>query len=231
MSKSIIGKKLWAEMTEVQKVKAVRTGRATLKQITGGLLDGSDDLRKACSDFLAHTDLSLEDISVDTETKLAEETGPELPGNVRRIRKKRKSSKTRKRIPRTRKPQRFGLPEGFTPRLQRFGRTVLLADNVYRLPNGAEFIPQHPTGTLGRLHHLYALLTLEQHDAAKRGSIYVRTDGRVFDYSVDHGDPERELFDTGYTISDLERTGRYASQTPSNKRQSGGLKRQAAHAS
>jgi hypothetical protein len=110
---------------------------------------------------------------------------------------------------------RFGLPEGFTPRLQRNGRSVLLEDNVYRLPNGQELIPQHPTGTLGKLRHLYALLTQEQYDQARRGSVYVRTDGRIFDYSIDHADPARELFDTGYTISDLERTGRYALQSSS----------------
>jgi hypothetical protein len=44
----------------------------------------------------------------------------------------------------------------------------------------------------------------------KRGSVYVRTDGRVFDYSVDSALPLGDIFDTGYTICDLERTGRYA---------------------
>lgn len=140
---------------------------------------------------------------------------------------------TRQGIAGSRKTKpRFGLPAGFTPRFQRFGRSVLLEGNVYRLPNGREFIPQHPTGTLGQLRHLYALLTQEQYDEARRGSVYVRTDGRVFDYSIDHADPARDLFDTGYTISDLERTGRYALELPSNKRPiSGGAKqRQAAHA-
>lgn len=122
---------------------------------------------------------------------------------------------------------RFGLPEGFTPRFQRYGGSVLLEDNVYRLPNGQELIPQHPTGTLGKGRHRYALLTQEQYDQARRGSVYVRTDGRIFDYSIDHGDPARELFDTGYTISDLERTGRYALQSSS---QIAGLKQRHAAA-
>lgn len=120
---------------------------------------------------------------------------------------------TSREVPRTKKAKtRFGLPAGFTPRLQRNGRSVLLEDNVYRLPNGQEFIPQNPTGTLGKLRHLYALLTAVQYAGAKRGSVYVRTDGRIFDYGVDHGDPAREMFDTGYTIHDLERTGRYAGE-------------------
>jgi hypothetical protein len=131
---------------------------------------------------------------------------------------------------RKRKP-RFGLPEGFTPRFQRYGRSVLLEDNVYRLPDGQEFIPHHPTGTLGKLRHLYALLTHEQHNHARRGSVYIRTDGRIFDYSIDHADPARDLFDTGYTINDLERTGRYAPQLSSDNTQIAGLKhREAAHA-
>jgi len=105
---------------------------------------------------------------------------------------------------------RFGLPEGFVPRLQRYGRSVLLELNVYRLPSGQEFIPCHPTGTLGTQHHLYALLTSKQYMDGKRGSVYIRTDGRIFDYSVATENGAVDLFDTGYTIYDLERTGRYA---------------------
>ena len=118
---------------------------------------------------------------------------------------------------------RFGLPAGFVSRRSRFGRTILLQDNVYRLPNGIEFIPLPPAGTLGSRNHQYALLTLAQYEKRLRGSIYVRTDGRIFDYAFDHNDPERELFDTGFTIIDLERTGRYAPalqtrKSPSRKR-------------
>ncbi|MGH9968530.1 MAG: hypothetical protein ACREBG_11975 [Pyrinomonadaceae bacterium] len=232
MSQSIIGEQLWAEMTEAQKAEAVRRGRATLKQMTEGLLDGSDDLRKVCGDFLAHTDDSLEDISIDHRT--IEIPPQEIPRKTTaRTPKRRRRSKPKRRVPKPRKAkQRFGLPEGFAPRFQRDGRSVLLEDNVYRLPNGQEYIPQHPTGTLGKLRHLYALLTPEQYDAARRGSVYVHTDGRVFDYSVDHGDPARDIFDTGYTISDLERTGRYASEPRAVQRRSNPLKqRHAAQAS
>lgn len=110
---------------------------------------------------------------------------------------------------------RFGLPEGFVSRLNRYSRAVLFADNIYRLPDGGEFIPQPPSGTLGSRNHRYALLTLEQYEKRERGSVYVRADGRIFNYAYDHGAPEREIFDTGFTIHDLERTGRYAPQLKS----------------
>ncbi len=96
------------------------------------------------------------------------------------------------------------------PRLQRFGRSVLLELNIYCLPNGAEFVPSRPVGTLGARQHLYALLTIEQHLSGRRGSVYVKNDGRIFDYSVDSANPVGDIFDTGYTIYDLERTGGYA---------------------
>lgn len=110
---------------------------------------------------------------------------------------------------------RFGLPEGFISRLSRYGRAVLFADNVYRLPDGGEFIPQPPSGTLGSRNHRYALLTPEQYEKRERGSVYVRADGRIFNYAYDHGALEGEIFDTGFTIHDLERTGRYAPQLKS----------------
>jgi hypothetical protein len=218
MSKSIIGEQIWAKGTEVQKTETVRSGRATLKQLTETLPDGSDELRNACREYLAHTDASLEDISLDPDAGKdpSEETDPRLPPKVL---KKRSSSKRKKKVLSTRKPKpRFGLPEGFTPRFQQHGRSVLLEDNVYSLPSGQEFIPKYPTGTLGKLRHLYALLTGEQFEGGRRGSVYVRTDGRIFDYGVNHADPSRDLFDTGYTIHDLERTGRYASNAGSKKR-------------
>lgn len=111
--------------------------------------------------------------------------------------------------------QRFGLPTGFVSRRGRYGRTMLFEDNVYRLPNGHEFIPQPPKGTLGSRNHRYALLTTEQYVERQRGSVYVRTDGRIFDYACDQNVPDREMFDTGFTIHDLERTGRYAPELKS----------------
>ena len=212
MSKSIIGEQIWAEITEVQKAEAVRSGRATLKQLTEGLLDGSDELRHACREYLAHT---------DSGKNLSEETDPRLD----KVLKKRTSSKRKRKVLSMKKPKpRFGLPEGFTPRLQQYGRSVLLEDNVYSLPSGQEFIPKYPTGTLGMLRHLYALLTVEQFEGGRRGSVYVRTDGKIFDYSVDHADLLRDMFDTGYTIYDLKRTGRYAPNARAKKRPKRDLK-------
>lgn len=121
--------------------------------------------------------------------------------------------------------RRFGLPEGFVSRLRRYGRSVLLEDNVYRLPNAVQFIPQPPSGTLGGRSHQYALLTTEQYQKGEGGSVYIRTDGRIFDYAFDHGDPEREMFDTGFTIHDLERTGRYAPRRSSSRISRKGRKR------
>jgi len=208
MSKSI-GDQVWAEMTEGQKVEAVFAGRATLKQMSEGLLDGSAQLRNVCWEYLAENRSSFENLppdptlpnqpvqSLDHKTNLT--PAASLP---RRI--------TETRIPHETLKQRFGLPEGFVPRLQRYGRSVLLELNIYRLPNGQEFIPCRPSGTLGASRHLYALQTEEQYLKGKRGSVYVRTDGKIFDYSVDTMIPMGDIFDTGYTIADLERTGRYA---------------------
>ena len=126
--------------------------------------------------------------------------------------------KLKKRAPAPAVRQRFGLPEGFVPRWQRFERGILLELNVYRLPDGREFLPCHPSGTLGAQRHLYALLSSEQYLNKKRGSVYVRNDGRIFDYSVDSGIPTGDIFDTGYTIYDLERTGRYAPSLDKKKK-------------
>jgi hypothetical protein len=196
MSKSIVGDQSWAEMTESQKVDAVFAGHATLKQMSEGLLDGSDQLRHACREQLAETSPSFENLVVD----------PDETSNS----SERTNRITKIRVPHQTGKQRFGLPEGFVPRPERYGRSVLLELNVYRLPNGREFIPCRPTGKLGISRHLYTLLTSEQYLKGKRSSVYVRTDGKIFDYSVDTGIPLGEMFETGYTIADLERTGQYA---------------------
>ncbi len=215
MSKAVIGDYFWAEMAEGQKIEAVHKGHATLNQMSEGLLYGSEKLRTACGEFLAHSGSSFDDLGIETtETNGTNSTEAPEPEN---------RDLSERRVRRAKEPpsvsaikHRFGLPKGFVPRPQRNGRSVLLEQNVYRLPNGHEFIPCLPTGTLGG-RHLYALLTVEQYLKGKRGSVYVRTDGRVFDYSVDNGLPLGELFDTGYTTYDLERTGRYA-PTPRRRR-------------
>jgi hypothetical protein len=214
MAKTIVGNEVWAEMTEDQKLAAVITGRATPKQMSDGLLDGSERLRRACQDSLVRPAAAFENPAVEVQPQVAtdisvirDHTSSQPPPLIRK--KNLKKPAARK--------QRFGLPENFVPRLQRYGRGVLLELNIYRLPNGQEFIPAHPLGTLGQRQHLYALLTVEQFLSGKRGSVYVRSDGRIFDYSADSLNPSADFFDTGYTIYDLERTGHYA-PPPGKKR-------------
>jgi hypothetical protein len=204
-------------MTEAEKTAVVVQGRATLRHLMEGLLDGPEQLHNACRDFLISTGTALEGLPIKSQ--------PAIQRPRRRKSTGRSSSKTSKPVKvRTRRSrirtskQRFGLPNGFVPRLQRYGRMILLEGNVYRLPNGQEFVPSHPTGTLGRIEHLYALLTMEQHEEGRRGSVYIRTDGRIFDYSFDQAHPEREIFETSYTIQDLERTGRYTSPSGTKKK-------------
>jgi hypothetical protein len=210
MSEQIIGDYLWAEMTDGQRLEAVLAGRATLKQISEGLLDGSPELRSACQQFLVHTRQTFEDFSAGTEAEGLNELAETLTEGARQRKTQARQAGTAKRAAPHLAKQRFGLPEGFVPRMQRYGRAVLLELNIYRLPDGQEFIPCRPSGTLGGRQHVYALVTSEQYLKGKRGSVYVRTDGRVFDYSVDKQEPDNDMFDTGYTLYDLERTGRYA---------------------
>jgi hypothetical protein len=211
MSEQIIGDDVWAEMSDGQKLAAVVNGRASLKQISAGLLDGSEALRVACQHVLAHTDAAFANVSSGAEAERLNELAEALTEAARRHKAHEQLAATslKQASPHFAK-QRFGLPQGFVPRLQRYGRAVLLELNIYRLPDGQEFIPCQPSGTLGGRQHLYALVTSEQYFQGKRGSVYVRTDGRIFDYSVDKHEPDRDLFDTGYTLYDLERTGRYA---------------------
>lgn len=213
MSKSLISDQLWAEMSEGQKVDAVFRGQATLKQMSEGLLDGSDQLRNACRESLAGTGPAFENLPVDAEqdhTILATTAGnvSKLPSR-RAVTTQTGSNSTHK--------QRFGLPAGFVSRPARDEQNVLLERNVYRLPDGQEFITCRPTGTLGASRHRYALLTNEQYLKGRRGSVYVRTDGRIFNYSIDTAIPLGDMFDTGYTIADLERTGKYAPEYKARK--------------
>ena len=206
MSELIIGDESWNRMTEAEKTEVVRGGRATLRQLTQGLLDGPAQLRDACHNYLVHTGTELQELPLagsSTDQQLealisySRSTVPLVP-------------RLKGRLGHNNRRRSFALPDGFSPKLQRHGRAILLEENIYRLPDNREFVPAHPTGPLGAGHHLYALLTVAQQQAGRRGSVYIRNDGRIFDYSFDTRDPERDLFDTGYTIYDLERTGRYA---------------------
>jgi hypothetical protein len=213
MSNSFTGDQFWAEMTEGQKIDAVVTGHATLKQMSEGLLDGSERLRAVCRECLAETSPSFENLHVtvhETKANAPEQTVLTAPAPQKISEPNPEVSK-----------QRFGLPAGFELRAQGYRRTVLLELNVYRLPDGQEFIVSPPKGTLASRRHLYALLTTEQYLNGARGSVYVRTDGRIFNYSIDTGNAARELFDTGYSMAELERTGHYAPPLKRRKMQRG----------
>lgn len=67
MSKSAIGAHLWAELNEAQRIEAVSTGRATLREMVEGLLDGPSQLRDVCRTFLAHSDICLKPVSIARE--------------------------------------------------------------------------------------------------------------------------------------------------------------------
>src|SRR6476646_10125718 len=131
MSEQTIGDDLWAEMTDGQKLEAVVNGRANLKQISAGLLDGSEALRSVCQDFLAHTGSSFENFSGAAEVRGLNELAETLSQAAR----KQKAHGVNQTISGKRAgahaaKQRFGLPEGFVPRLQRYGRAVLLEVTV-----------------------------------------------------------------------------------------------------
>ena len=222
MSKASTGNHFLAEMTEGPEVDAVFERNATPKP-SEGLPDGLENLLSAYQEFWEVTHHTAQALAPIDQLENAEEVEPKIeqpnePLQVPRHRKSqskravlkpRRTSKAKIRSSGRPTRQRFGLPEGFVPRMQRFGRGVLLELNVYRLPDGQEFIPSFPTGTLGS-RHLYALLTGEQYLSGRRGSVYVRSDGRIFDYSLVSANPLGDMFDTGYTIYNLERTGRYA---------------------
>jgi hypothetical protein len=228
MSKAPIGDDVPAEMTEGHEVETVFNDEAA-GNVSEGLPDGLEKLRSAYQEFWSETHHSTPDarelriLAVNAEPEIeqlhqsTEVHEDRAPPSKHAVSKLGRITKTKVRNSSRQVRQRFGLPKGFIPRMQRFGRGVLLELNVYRLPNGQEFLPSLPTGTLGS-RHLYALLTAEQYLGGRRGSVYVRGDGRIFDYSAVSANPLDDMFDTGYTIYDLERTGRYAPK-PAVRRQ------------
>ncbi len=220
MAKAITSEQLSPEMSDAQQAEAERAGYATAQAMTEGFAEGAETFQKTETDDLLSPPGSPKEIQSPPESSRAREETAELlqPDNLNQ----RPLLKSKPLISEVRRTKlRSGLPPDFIRRLGRYGRSVLLEDNVYRLANGQEFIPQHPTGTLG-CRHAYALRTIEQYVEGKRGSVYVRTDGRIFDYGFDNRNPVGEMFDSGYTIYDLERTGRYAPDVDGSQRHRGG---------
>lgn len=91
-------------MTEAQRIECVRSGQASLRELVEGLLDGSDDLRKASSAVLKKVELCQLDAPTSNleERKLVAEVEPSVLENRKR---------------------RHGLPEGYVPRLNRHQST------------------------------------------------------------------------------------------------------------
>lgn len=230
MSKASIGADFLAEMTDGRGVDAVSKSHPNGPDGEGSP-DGLENLRYAYQEFwdeTHHASLppatdvpAREKATVKVEAEGEQPDGPSqsgraVDGKLKTVRS-RSHRTTKSKVRGSDRPpkQRFGLPKAFVPRMQRFGRAVLLELNLYRLPNGEEFIPCVPSGTLGS-RHLYALVTNEQYRSGERGSVYVRSDGRIFDYSGPTANALDDMFDTGYTLYDLERTGRYVT-TPEEK--------------
>lgn len=120
MSNSAIGTFHWDEMSEAQKIEAVSTGRATLKEMVEGLLDGHFQLREACRNFLANSDVCLEQIQRADKNKLEQSESSELhtdhddEGSEDEVATAAHSAA----IENARK-RRQGLPEGYVPRLHK----------------------------------------------------------------------------------------------------------------
>jgi hypothetical protein len=117
MSKSAINGSAWAEMSEAQKIEAVREGRATLKEAVEGLLDGPDKLRKACAEFLARTDACFKELPDEIETdhtrSAAQSRDPEE--ETGQMAEETNSNLTQDELMNGARKRRLGLPKGYVP--------------------------------------------------------------------------------------------------------------------
>jgi hypothetical protein len=119
MPRSAVNDSLWATMTSAQKSEAVSAGRATLRQMVAGLLDGPDDLSRSCREFLTRMDASLKELTAIDQVEQQElsETTESESLEVPIISGEGKHATTPKR-------RRLGLPRGYSPRLHRRKRLV-----------------------------------------------------------------------------------------------------------
>ena len=117
MSRSAIGDLLWAEMTTAQQAEAVLAGRATLRQIVAGLLDGPDQLRDACRRFLARTDSSFQQLIIEGESNGHQTEARNLyPDEKPDQETKQATEDSGQNGAMADKKRRLGLPPGYKPR-------------------------------------------------------------------------------------------------------------------
>ncbi len=121
MSKSAINGSAWAEMSEAQKIEAVRERRATLKEAVEGLLDGPDKLRKACAEFLTHTDACFKELPDEIETDHSHfgAQSREPQEEAGQVPEESTPSLTQEELMNGGRKRRLGLPKGYVPRLYR----------------------------------------------------------------------------------------------------------------
>jgi hypothetical protein len=115
----------WAKMTAAHRCEAVRAGRATLRQTVEGLLDGPDELVRACTEVLTRTE--LKDL---TDTQLTNgdpaDGSPSYQLEHEDLTTIKESEPIQERVIEgasqergiiATKRRRLGLPQGYLPRL------------------------------------------------------------------------------------------------------------------
>ena len=108
-------------MTAAQKSEAVGAGRATLRQMVAGLLDGPDEVGRSCTEFLTHMDASLKELAASDHLQRHDSTRTNESETVKRpiI-----SDQSQNAAMTATKRRRLGLPRGYLPRLHRRHRPV-----------------------------------------------------------------------------------------------------------
>lgn len=118
MSKAAISGCVWAEMSEAQKIDSVCTGRATLKQMVEGLLDGSAKLREVCRVSLANSDVCVEPTQfADTINSGRHEPSESNQHEETETSEESMAVAAHGVVMDGARKRRQGLPEGYVPRL------------------------------------------------------------------------------------------------------------------
>jgi hypothetical protein len=121
MPRSAINDSLWAKMTEAQKSDTVGAGRATLRQMVAGLLDGSAEVGRSCREFLTRLDVSLKELAFSEQPEQQDSTPPKESEPIKR---QSTSDQSQHAVVAPTKRRRHGLPRGYSPRMHRRKRLV-----------------------------------------------------------------------------------------------------------